>query len=432
MAILETGCPCGRVHRYNNDVIIGNGVIDRIGEVVDRFGAEKIYLLCDNNTWKAAANEVFNRLSDKTVVCHRFENEHLEPDEYAIGSAVTHFPFDADLILTVGSGVLNDIGKVVAATAHKPYVIVATAPSMDGYASDNSSLIRDGIKVSLNTVGANVVIGDIDILKKAPMNMLKAGLGDILAKYISLCDWRISHHVVGTYYCAEVAQMIRDVLKRCVDNAEGLLRREDEAVRAVFEAMVISGIAVTYAGISCPVSGVEHYISHVIDMRAVEFGTPMDLHGIQCAVGTYLALQMYDRIRHTTPDPDKARAYVAAFDKTAWHNRLRELLGSAAEGMIELDKKENKYDPATHEQRLARIMDWEPIVAIMNEELPETETIHKLLDLLEMPKSVEELGTDKALLPDIIRATKDIRDKYVTSRLAFDLGVLDEILEEIK
>jgi glycerol-1-phosphate dehydrogenase [NAD(P)+] len=158
----------------------------------------------------------------------------------------------------------------------------------------------------------------------------------------------------------------------------------------------------------------------------------MDLHGIQCAVGTYLALQMYDHIRTATPDPDKARAYVAAFDKEAWHNRLRQLLGSAAEGMIELDKKENKYDPATHEQRLARILDWEPIVAIMNEELPETEAIDKLLDLLEMPKTVEELGTDKTLLPDIIRATKDIRDKYVTSRLAFDLGLLDEILEKIK
>lgn len=432
MSILEKGCPCGREHRYHGDILIGNGVIDRVGEVVDRFGAKKIYFLCDKNTWEAAGRLVFDRLSDKTVVCRCFEEEHLEPDEKAVGSAIMHYPFDADLVLTVGSGVLNDIGKVVAATAHKPYVIVATAPSMDGYASSSSSMNRDGIKISLSTVGADAVIGDIDILKQAPMHMLKAGLGDILAKYISLCDWRISHHVVGTYYCPEVAQMIRDVLKRCVDNVEGLLRREDEAVRTVFEAMVISGITMTYAGISCPASGLEHSISHIIDMRAVQFGTAMDLHGIQCAVGTRLSLSIYDKIRATVPNRDKALAAMAAFDKEAWHARLRELLGPAAETMIELDKKENKYDPATHRQRLERILDWDTILTIMDEELPDTQEVIKLLDLLDMPKTIGEMGVDEALLPDIIRATKDIRDKYVTSRLAFDLGILDEILEELK
>ena len=75
-----------------------------------------------------------------------------------------------------------------------------------------------------------------------------------------------------------------------MDNAPGLLRREEEAVAAVFEGLVIGGVAMNYAGLSRPASGVEHYISHVIDMRAVEFGTPMELHGIQCAVGTVKAI----------------------------------------------------------------------------------------------------------------------------------------------
>ena len=431
MASAIENCACGREHRYGGNIIIGNGVVAQLPEVINGYQAKKIYLLCDANTWQAAGEQVYALLSDKTVVVHKLTGQQIEPDEHAVGSAILHYPKDADLILAVGSGVINDIGKIVAATSGKPYVIVATAPSMDGYASDNSSVIRDGLKISLNTVGANVVIGDIDILKQAPMHMLKAGLGDILAKYISLCDWRISHHVVGTYYCPVVADMIRDVLKRCVSHAEGLLRREDEAVRAVFEAMVISGVAVTYAGLSSPVSGVEHYISHVIDMRYVEFGTPMDLHGIQCAMGTYIARRMYEKLRNMTPDPGKAIVFTAAFDKEAWFARLRELLGAAAESMIALDAKENKYDPASHKVRLEKIMDWESITRIMDEELPSTEELERLMDLLELPKKLSDIGIDDALLPDFIRASKDIRDKYVTCRLAFDLGVLDEILEQL-
>ena len=36
------------------------------------------------------------------------------------------------------------------------------------------------------------------------------------------------------------------------------------------------------------------------------------------------------------------------------------------------------------------------------------------------------------LLPIFFMATKDIRDKYVLSRLAWDLGILEELAETLK
>ena len=103
----------------------------------------------------------------------------------------------------------------------------------------------------------------------------------MLAKYVSICEWRIANLITGEYYCETIAQMVRTALKKCVDNAEGLLKRDEEAIKAVFEGLIIGGVAMSYAGVSRPASGVEHYFSHVWDMRALEFGTNMDLHGIQ-------------------------------------------------------------------------------------------------------------------------------------------------------
>ncbi len=430
-AINGAACSCGKTHRFDAKIEVGPGAVEGLGRYLDAFGAKKIFLLSDRNTWQAAGARCHEIItgSGRDCVSHCFRQETLEPDEQAVGSAVMHFAWDCDLVVAAGSGVINDIGKCVAAMAKLPYIIVGTAPSMDGYASATSSMTRDGLKISLNTKGADVIIGDTDILRRAPLRLMKAGLGDMVAKYVSICEWRISHLINGEYYCQELAQLVRSALEQCVRQAGGLLRREESAVRAVFEGLVITGVAMNYAGVSRPASGVEHYISHCLDMRAVEYGTPMDLHGIQCAIGTRMAVKLYEKLKRITPDREKALAHAAAFDYEAWAVQLREFLGKGADSMIALEKKEKKYDPQLHRPRLERILEkWPEILTIIGEELPSLAELDGLLDAIEAPKSLAEISIDEALAPMLVRCTKDIRDKYVLSRLLWDLGILEEMI----
>lgn len=424
-------CACGKVHSFQNKVIAGKGVVAEISRLVAEYGANKVYVLSDVNTYKAAGARVCELLekADIPYVSHCFQSSALEPDEASVGSAIMHYPLDADLILAVGSGVLNDIGKIVSAVSGKPYIIVATAPSMDGYASATSSMTRDGLKISLPSRSADVIVGDTEILCRAPMDMMRSGLGDMLAKYVSICEWRISHLITGEYYCEEIASLIRSAVKGCVDNAKGLLERREAAVQAVFDGLVIGGVAMNYAGLSRPASGVEHYISHVLDMRGAEFGTPVAFHGTQCAVGTLLAVRLYEKLMKIIPNREKALKHAETFDYAAWSETLRALLGKGAESMIALEKKEKKYDVSLHEKRLDKILsNWEEILEILQQELPGAEELEKLLDEVQLPKSLTELGTEESLFPTVFRATADIRDKYVLSRLAWDLGVVDELV----
>jgi glycerol-1-phosphate dehydrogenase [NAD(P)+] len=277
---------------------------------------------------------------------------------------------------------------------------------------------------------ADVIIGDIDILKQAPEHMLKSGLGDMLAKYISIAEWRIGHLITGEYYCEQVAQLIRGALKKCVDNAEGLLKRDETAVQAVFEGLVIGGVAMAYAGVSRPASGVEHYFSHVWDMRALEFGTQADLHGIQCAMGTMKAVTLYEAIKSIVPDWEKASAAVEAFDYTQWSEELRRFLGKSGETMIAQEMKERKYDKSSHPARFQVIADnWDTILRIIDEELPSVEEMTRIMDTIGISRDPATIGVDKECLKMTFKATKDVRDKYVLSRLAWDLGILDELCE---
>ena len=426
-------CYCGKEHNVAIDeVVIGKGAIKRLPEFVEKYGVKKPFLLADKNTFAAAGEQICRILESSNVPysTYIFQNTALEPDEKAVGAAVMHFDKTCDLIIGIGSGVINDVGKILSNVSGRKYIIIGTAPSMDGYASATSSMSMDGLKVSLPSRCADVIIGDTDILKTAPDHMLKAGLGDMLAKYVSITEWRIAQIITGEYYCERVAELIRKALKKCVDNAEGLLKRDDEAIEAVFEGLVIGGIAMAYAGVSRPASGVEHYFSHVWDMRGLEFGTQVDLHGIQCAMATFWAVKLYEAIRKYVPDYEKAKDYVNAFSYDSWKETLRTFLGNSAEAMIALEGKEHKYDKQTHPARFEVISkNWDAILKIMDEELPTVKKISEILNTIGIPTDLNNIGVDRQTAILTFKSSKDMRDKYVLSRLAWDLGVLDELCE---
>ena len=428
-----SGCPCGRNHNVAIDeVVVGSGVIHRIPDFVKKYHCVRPFILSDVNTFTAAGSKVCAVLDEAAIPYSQyiFPQNALEPDEHAVGAAVMHFDSKCDLIIGVGSGVINDIGKILSNISGRKYIIVGTAPSMDGYASATSSMSMDGLKTTLNSRCADVIIGDTDILKNAPEHMLKAGLGDMLAKYVSIAEWRIANIITGEYYCEAVAQLIRDALKKCVDNAAGLLTRDEDAIRAVFEGLVIGGIAMAYAGVSRPASGVEHYFSHVWDMRGLEFGTKVDLHGIQCAMATAKAVRLYEYVSALQPNEQKAAQYVTEFDYEAWKTQLKEFLGSAADTMIALEAKEGKYNKNTHKARFDLIAEnWDRILQIIREELPTSAQFQEIMDTVGISTDLNVLDVDNACAKQTFRATKDIRDKYVLSRLAWDLGILEELCE---
>ena len=424
-------CSCGKVHNaLLDDYIVGKGAIREIASLMARYGATKPYLIADRNTYQAAGKQVCKVLDAHNIPysLYVFSQETIHPNEEAVGSAAMHYDVSCDMVIGIGSGVINDIGKLISKLTKTPYIIVATAPSMDGYASATSSMDVDGLKTSVPSRCANVIVGDLDVLREAPVQMLFSGLGDMLAKDVSICEWRISNLITGEYYCPTVAEYIRKALKKCVDHAEGLLNREEEAVRAVFEGLIIGGVAMNYAGLSRPASGVEHYFSHVWDMRALEFGMPASTHGIQCALGTLYALRIYEQVKKYTPDVALAEQKVSAFDHPSYDQFLKDFLGRSAESMLALEEKEGKYDPVKHHSRIAYIAEhWQELVQIMEQELPAAAELERLLKAIGAPCSVEEIGLSADILRPTFEATKDIRDKYVLSRLCWDLGILNEI-----
>ena len=135
-------CACGRTHVCELKYLkIGKGAINDVAGMIRAMEKQRPFVVCDGNTYKAAGEKVCALLKEAGIehVLYIVPGERPAPAEWEVGSVLLHYDPKCDMLLAVGSGVINDICKVVAHAIGVPSAVVGTAPSMDGYASDSSS-----------------------------------------------------------------------------------------------------------------------------------------------------------------------------------------------------------------------------------------------------------------------------------------------------
>ena len=429
-------CDCGKHHVCALKYLkIGRGVLANVPEMVAALGCKKPFVVCDQNTYEVAGKAVCEYLTAAGIAhtLYVIPSGKPAPDEWTVGSVLMHFDVSCDLLLGVGSGVVNDTCKEVAFKSGRMNAIVGTAPSMDGFASATSSLEVDHVKVSLNNQCPQGILLDADVLAQAPVRMLWAGLGDMVAKYVAICEWRISHLITGEYYCESVAQLMRSALKKIMANVEKLMARDPDAVAAVAEGLVLAGLGMAYAGISRPASGLEHYFSHMWEMMALERGLPYDLHGIQVGVGTMLSLKLYQWIRTLRPDRARMEAHAAAFDPVVWEAQVRRIFGKTADEIVAIENKTHKNDPERLKKRIDAICaHWDEILRIINEELPAFEPLYDLLKSTGMPLEPRDIDISDEDVINAYLGARDIRDKYLSCSFLWDMGLEKEAAQYLR
>ncbi|MBO7406243.1 MAG: sn-glycerol-1-phosphate dehydrogenase, partial [Clostridia bacterium] len=253
------------------------------------------------------------------VPLERPDSARVAPAEWETGGIIMNFDPTCDMILAVGSGVINDLCKVAAHATGRPTAVVGTAPSMDGYASVMAPLIVDRQKITYPAHYPYVIIEDSELLDTAPPIMKKAGFGDIIGKYTALADWRLAHKVNGDHYCDIVAEMVQSAVDKCVANLEGYFNGEAEATNIMSDTLLLTGISIGLIGYTRPASGSEHHLAHYWELDGIARGVEHPLHGNSVAMGSIASAEVYKIMRTrfevvdsvNPPDPDMLREIYA-------------------------------------------------------------------------------------------------------------------------
>ena len=339
-ALLQTEivCDCGKIHSCEIEkVLIQKGALNELPKITREY--KNVLLVSDENTQIVAGKRVKELLSDKINSELVYTSDgFLVPDEAAVSKLEAALTDKTDLIIGVGSGVINDLCKHVSCAHALPYYIVATAPSMDGYASKGAAMIFGGMKITTNARVPKAIIADTEIISKAPLDMLKAGYGDIIGKYSCLNDWRLSNVVNGEPLCDFIYKLTYDTVISVAELGEKIISRDEEAIATLMRALVVVGIAMAYMGNSRPASGSEHHLSHYFEVVGLLRGEEYFCHGIDVAYSTYVSAKLRRELLEIN-EPE-----LKAFDENSYEENVRRIYKgkhdfSCAEGIISLQKK---------------------------------------------------------------------------------------------
>lgn len=423
----EFDCECGRKHGTDlRDVVIESGAISRLPKLIAGAHCNFPMVVCDTRTMTAAGQCCIDALKSAEIkhILHIIAGDEIIPNEAVLGELLMAHRPQVDLLIAVGTGTINDLCKYLSYHLGIPYIVVATAPSMDGFASIGAALITDNLKTTYDTHVPIAIIGDVEVLKNAPMDMITAGLGDILGKYTCLTDWKLAKIVTHEYYCPVIAEMVEQSIQRVVANAGQVLQRDPFAITAIMEALVVVGVAMSFVGNSRPASGSEHHISHYWEMCFLFAGRKPVLHGTKVGIGTVLSCYLYNRLKVIEPNFDLARQSVIDFDYTQWEKEMHRTFLQAADGVIELEKKTDKNSVESHRARIEIIQrEWPQIIRIIEESIPSTGEIIDMLSHLGAPTYPVQVGVDSKMVSDSVVVAKEVRDRYTILQLLWDLGL---------
>lgn len=410
----ERPCTCGRVHKCDiRHILIEKGATMKIGALLPPY--HRILLVADTNTYAVSGETVKAQIGgrlENTLIYQR--DGLLVPNEEAIAEMTAKLTAETDLIVGIGSGVIQDLCKCVSFQNHLPYYIVATAPSMDGYASVGAAMIIGNMKVTYNAHAPTAIIGDVDVLKEAPMDMLQSGYGDILGKYSCLNDWKLSHVVNGEYFCQYVHDVMFDMLLKTKDLGPQLLQRDPDAIQTLMEALVGGGVAMAMVGNSRPASGSEHHLSHFFEITGIVHDEPYFMHGTDVAFSSVYTQRLREKLLTYDQPPKNTR-----LPQDVWEANIRKVYGSAAQGVIDLQNKVGWYamdrTPIYREK-------WQQIREVLRQ-TPSSQELLGYLGSIHMDISEFEKLYGKEKIENALKFAKDLKDRYTVLWLYYDLLV---------
>ena len=427
-------CQCGRTHKsLFSHYIFENGAIEKLPGLLAQLGCARPYLISDTHTHEIAGvrvEEVLDRagIPFTSHVLKSPGNGDLAADEHALGSVAMANDRDADVVISIGTGTINDMGRYFGYITGRPFLLVATAPSMDGFVSGVAPLIFRNMKVTYPAQEPLALICEPEIMANAPLKMLAAGAADILGKYNCLLDWKLSHIVNGEYYCDTIANIMRTAVDRTMESVGGLALRDGKAVSVLTEALVLSGIAMDFSGNSRPASGAEHHQSHYWEMQFLFDGIPAVLHGTKVGIGTVLMLELYNTLAGMEK-PNFAAIRERIADRLSgedWEKEMRRCYRQGAEGVIALERKVGKNDVKGLLRRLSVMEErWEEIRELAKT-APKAAEISRVLEEMGAAKVPADVGISRQYVCDSIRYGKELRDRYTILQFMWDIDRLEE------
>ena len=408
---LRGQCSCGKYHETSvKDIRIGKGLVKEVGDILNANSFPGLLLVVgdENTLCEALFCSLDNAGFDYEVL--KYENLRLatmnEVDQ--IAKIITGRDIG---VLSVGTGSINDPCRLAAARENKMLCIFGTAPSMDGFASYSSPIVKDGFKSSYPAKSPEVIIADTEILASAPTELKSAGFGDMVSKYTALIDWQIAALLTDEPYCERVAALTRNAVDELMSMADKVTENDEETAGKIFESLLKTGIGMSFMQNARPASGAEHIIGHLIECVELRDGKIPNYHGEDIGVCTLHTLKIYN-------DLAELESIQTKKENVDWDDVLG-FYGNMADDVRTLNFPDNIIDKVDPYELKSK---WQKIRAIIKD-VPTYDEIRDAMRKAGCKLEISDIGKDEKLFFDCVKYSPYMRARLTLLRM---LGMIEK------
>lgn len=412
-------------------VKIGSGALSSVPECLDRlFPGQPVVVVADQNTFTAAGREVCEILRSagrEVLDPFVFEEDELHADYDQVEILQRFLSGNQAVPVAVGSGTINDLAKLAAHQCGRPYMVVATAASMDGYTAFGAAITRGGYKQTISCPAPVAVVVDLDVIADAPGNMNAAGYADLIAKVPAGADWLVADALGVEAIHPEAFGFVQTHLREWVSNPSGVRKGDAAALLGLSEGLIMTGVGMQRAQSSRPASGADHQFSHLWDMQGHTYEGATPMHGCKVAIGSIASTVMYEQVLAMKPGDLKTDAASIRAYWPDWEQVEQSILGtfpdaSLAEQVVK--QSHDKYlDAAALSERLHCLeKNWDAIRAKIEKQIIPSGELRQMLADAGAPHEPEEIGIDRKRLLASHAQAKMIRARHTVLDLVAEAG----------
>lgn len=418
------------------EVVLQPGAVAALPGLVQRCLPKARWLVvADQHTWAAAGQAAHEALAASDLAADPLvlpAQPRLKPRAETAQQIAGWLREAGAVPVAAGSGVINDLVKHAAALAGRPYVCVATAASMDGYAASGAALLQDGFKRTLACPPPVAIVADPEVLAAAPPRMAGWGYGDLAGKIVAGADWVLADALGVEPIHRAPFELVQGHLGSWLGAPERLAARDPQALAGLLEGLLASGFAMQAHGNSRPASGSDHQFSHLWEMENLQVAGEPAAHGACVGVGCVAMLALYE---WWLAQPAEAFAAVRVRDYDDAAQLSTEIRAALGDGEVAAAAHAEMHSKRAIGSRVARVRTltalWPQLRASLAGRLAGAGEMQRRLVLLGAPAHPRELGLDVQQLARDYRRARLIRRRYTLLDALEDLGWLDRAVAEL-
>ncbi len=416
---------------------IGPNIMGEVGELFkSQFPGKKALIVTDTLGYQRFFDEVKASLEKEGVEMYEpfiFDEESFFAEYKYVERLTEYFAGKTDAApISIGAGTINDLTKLSSHKSGLKYMTIATAASMDGYASHGASITYMGEKQDFDCDAPLAILADTAVIAAAPSRLTAAGYADLFAKVTAGADWILAEEL-GVDTIDKFAWDITQCgLKEALADPKGIKQGNVNSIEMLVEGLILGGFAMQSLRSSRPASGAEHQFSHVWNMENHKFGDMTPSHGFQVSIGMLAVTAFYEQMLATDMSKLDVEAAVAAWPTwEVMEQRVREIFADT--DFLSICLQESKAKHRTKEEireQLTRLKNnWPSIRNRLSAQLiPYTSVAHRLV-LVGAPVSPLQIGITKAHLKETFRRAVYIRHRFTVLDVALRTGYMDQWLD---